>query len=405
MAIFTVLSLSLTWDVASELIFFVRVTRFPNIGSLYTWIQIASLTAIGIASFAAFALVTTTAIRIDRLQIFSITLAFGLLAEGILIGLHRGHSFDLPFASQIYYWLNMTLGFCVGFGSSYREKDIEALERLVARFCVLLVIATWAGIVALEVVRITTGAAFYIGYPSEQLLLPLAHYGQRRRWLVVLLILITFALTGKRGPLVASAFMLIYFIAMGHLRRSLIPAAVIALSLSMLPSVVSTMENHGWVSEDSLAGRAVHKWKITFEYATTDATIASSGRNLEIQYAMPQLDRPLDWFLGLGYGWSFHYPDDESPYHFVHLSYLNYVMTYGVAGAGLLFSAIAAALLAIWRNALVAGSRPLLQMIPPFLGGCLLTAFTDHLLGIYLVFWIFLGLGLQLAIRRNITTE
>jgi hypothetical protein len=178
--------------------------------------------------------------------------------------------------------------------------------------------------------------------------------------------------------------------------------ALMVLVVSIAPrDLIENALNRGTISEESAIGRTLVKWQRTIETASTDPTIATAGRDIEVREALAHMRTPTDWLFGVGYGWYFYFPEDPAPYHFVHVSYLNYLITYGVVGAVPLCILIGIGFLVIWRASLRRGAPPLLGTISLFLCSYLVLAFTANMLSVYIVLWVLMGVGVRLASVSN----
>ena len=264
---------------------------------------------------------------------------------------------------------------------------------------------SFVGFALLEGYRQLTGASLYVGYPGEQLLLPLAHFGRRRQWLVVALTLLLIALSGKRGPMIAAAVMVVYLLSRGRIIWSILLLVGAALVVPALPRLITYLQEKEIVKQESSIGRSLGKWMMTVDLASDNLTMASSGRDIEVRAVVAQIKTPFDLLAGRGFGWSFFYPEDPEPAHMVHLAYLNYVITYGLLGSLPFFLAIAVAFIYVWRSSLLPDAPPLLKDISPFVYGFLVLSFTVNLLSVYIVFWSLFGLALRVSIvhRRGHT--
>ena len=396
--ILVVLGLALTWDACGEFIHLVRVSLVQRIGLAYSALNALMLTLLVLAALRGFAMFATRRdVKVRGAQIALLGVAVFVLGQGLFMAAWNHASVNRPFIAHLYYWLTMFLGFGVGFSVLLNGEALGRLHVLIGRFSLIIVVVSAFGIVALESFRILFGADLYVGYPAEQLLLPLAHYGSRRRWFAVAVIIALIVLSGKRGPQLAAVMMLIYLVSRGRLLPSVILLVLAGIIVPLLPHAFRVIEERGWVSDESTLGRSLHKWTMTVELASENITVASSGRNLEISEALKNIQGPFDLFAGRGFGWSFFLEDDVEPTHFVHLAYLNLVITYGIIGSLLILTGVALVFLLMWRASLTPYAPLVLKEVTLFVYGFLLLTFTVNLLSVYLVFWILLGVGAQMA--------
>jgi len=155
--------------------------------------------------------------------------------------------------------------------------------------------------------------------------------------------------------------------------------------------------DQGWINPESVIGRPLMKWYLMSENADVDITQATAGRNIEIDETMKLMQSPTEWVIGRGYGWFFYWPYDPDPYHYVHLSYWNYIVTYGLVGAIPMIFLLFSGAFRAWRASLHPRADPLLKEIVIFIAGFLTVSLSANLLSIYVVFWVLYGIALQLA--------
>lgn len=398
--ILIVLTLPLLWDFFGPIIYLLRIMAFPMIGALYAPVNALSLALIGFAVARGAVVILSSNRPIPKLPVTTMLFALPMLVLGLATAVARGQSFDRPVIAHFYYWTTITISFVLGVGATLTPAIIARIERLIAWFSMALIVSSYLGFFTLELFRRFSGKGFYVGYPSEHLLLPLAHYGRQRRWLMIVLTFGLIVLSGKRGPQIAAVVMLLYIIARGRILVGVIPVLVLALAVMISLPWIRTAVEEEKIDIQSAIGRPIYKWYRMMETASVDPDLASAGRTLEVRETLKLMRTPEDWIFGRGLGWRFRYPDDPVYYHFVHVSYWNYVMTYGLLGSVPFFLLIGYCWLVTWRASLRRNAPPLLGDITLFSLGYLIFVCTANMLSVYIVLWLLMGLGFQIARRE-----
>jgi hypothetical protein len=319
-----------------------------------------------------------------------------MLLYGLVMGTLQGQEFGFAFVGQVYHWSIMFVGFSLGHGV---DLGSERLRRLLTHASYAILIVSLIGFGALEYFRTSTGTSLYVGYPGGPLVLPLAVFLTQGRWAAALVSLIVLVATGKRGPLLAVVFAAIFLLLLRRLRRfgtALLGSVSVAVVAAVLLVGVLTTSGHQSLGSDTIDARILWKWRETLKIG--DLTRASSGRDLEVAAAMRLVESRLGLLWGRGYGWSFGEGADVQ--HYVHVSYVNYLVTYGAFLASIfvlfLFDAVRRA-----SGAVLVGGRDaiILRILLFYLVATLLEAATTSLFSISLTFWILLGVTWRLSAK------
>lgn len=385
-----VLLVLLAYDALSAFVYLLRISIFPTVGALEVFVNGGSMLL----------LLPALRLPVSRPQKAMLTLMLTMLGYGLLMALIRGFDENRPFVGQLYNWGVMFVGFHAGLALAYPS---EQLERTILRWSWATVVLSVVGFFALEAWRRAAGGA-YIGYPTQQLLLPLALFVRRRKWLPVAACLILLVLAGKRGPLLGGVAMLTLQLVRGN-GLSLPKLLAMLLLLGGTGLVLWALLNslvEADLDQTSALGRAVHKWYITFH--SEDLAKATSGRSLEIQYILEtRLSTTSQWIFGNGYGWYIYGGVNYATHHYTHVSYLGFVTTYGlIIGTAFLLS-FPWMLFVVERGVSKLNPLSFAQAMPAYFVGYLVVAATGAILNTHLMGWMLIGLGMNAAAAGGAT--
>jgi hypothetical protein len=382
--LYSVLILLLLMDAGAMVLHLIRVAYNDQIGHIEKIIN-------GVALGLTLLPVLFTA-RFSREMVI---LSFVLLAQGMTVGLIRDHELSRPFVGQVYHLAIMTGGFALGYASLIEPMR---MERFFTAMAYVILAASVVGYLAIESFRLGTGASLYVGYPSVQLFLPLAVFLLRRAWIPAGASLWIVLVAGKRGPLLALLIAGTFVLALRRFGSS--TRAVVAMA--------SLAGLFGWAGfagmryivdqqvfdPESVAMRVATKWDRTVNFQD-DLTIATSGRDVEIEDAAALISTPSTFIFGQGFGWWWDNAGEKQ--HYVHFSYMNYVVTYG-----LLLALVVMVFLMVWmvrlqRHAAAHRDDRLAWFLLFYLAASLLNAATANLLAVSLLFWVLLGVSARLV--------
>ena len=395
--ILIVMALSLTWDAIGDFVYLVRITLWSGVAQLYAVMNAVSIALMVLTVAGGFLYTMLSTRPISTNQAVANLGFFYLLAIGIASALVHHNHFGRPFIGQLYYWVTMFLSLNIGMGVQWSRAASVRVEKLIARASWMIVVFGAVGYLAIEGFRRIYGAELWAGYPAEQFLLPLAHYGRQRRWKMMMLTFALIVITGKRGPLAGAVVILLFVVSRGRVLLAIVPVVLLAIFVANGAVILHDVVESGWIDPESVVGRPLMKWYLMSENVDIDVTQATAGRNIEIGETMKLMESSTEWVMGRGYGWFFFWPSDPDPYHYVHLSYWNYIVTYGLVGAIPMILLIFTGGFRCWRASLHPAADPLLREIVIFMAGFLTVSLSANLLSIYVVFWILFGIGLQLA--------
>lgn len=383
--VLTALFLLMTYDSASMFVHLIRVSLYPTMGVLDHWFNGL---LIGISIFC---------IRYQpRFAVVNLVLFF-LLFYGLLVSAVRGTDIGRPLVGQVYHWVVMIAGLNLGYCSNLSTASMGGYLK---RMSSVVLWGTLLGFVALEGYRVLSGEGIYMGYPSSQLVLPLAFFICSDKWKLSLLASAMMILSAKRGPIGAGMFIWSYlpFVrqARSFLRPLLLGTVVLAALVGAGWMTLLGISEMGVFGEESPLGRATAKFLLTFQEFESNPTLATAGRDVELVEAYNLLKSGEDVLFGLGYGW-FIDLGGRDPQHYIHVSYTNYILNYGLVGT-LLFGYVMITMVAtIGRGALRAGARSELKVILAYLLGTLIIAWSSSHLSVSFLFWTILGIGVRLG--------
>ena len=368
----------LCFEAGSMITHLIRVSVYPeigNIGKVYNGV--------------ALAIVALPVLFHSRRLVPQTALFGGMFIYGVVVGGLHGYSLDRPYWGQIYHWLIMAFGFCFGL---IAQLDREKLETLLLRFAYIILGVSGVGLALIELFRVFGDASLWAGYAGGQLLLPLGLFVIWRRWPAALVTAVVLLASGRRGPALAVLFALLFVFALMRIRRPLPAAAATTaiLALTFALAVVAlprTVELAG-LSEEGILGRVTNKWVVSLDI--TDLNASTSGRNLEVEAAARLSRTRAELLIGHGFGWSINYYDVSQ--HYLHISYLNYVITWGLIGSLLLSVVLLRPLRLACQVAASGESDDRLDwFFVFFLLANLLLAFTVSLLSVSFLFWVMVG--------------
>ncbi len=380
----SILVVLLLWDASAMAVHLVRVGFSDQIGHVEKLLNGLVLvgTALPVLLYAHFAR--------------GMTLFFlALFAHGVVMGLVRDHAVARPYVGQVYHWAVMTGGFTLGYAT---RLDARRLERIFTVMSYVILGASVLGFFGLERFRLGTGASLYVGYPSSQLVLPFAVFALRRAWLPAAASLWLLLAAGKRGPLLAVFLAGVFILTMRRFKGSMAALAIVAVLMAVtgwgLFAGMRTVVEARLLSPDSVVMRVATKWTETFEFQD-DLTKATSGRDVEVERAARLVPTPSTLFLGQGYGWSIDIDGEHQ--HYVHLSYMNYVVTYGALWTVAIVGMLAVRLRRLKMVALARPDERLPWLLLFFLATNLVIAATASVLAISMLFWTLLGVATRVT--------
>ncbi len=372
-----VVALLFAYDGLAMWIYYVRVARMPEIGYYDKWVNILFM-LIGVVSLGRS--------RTPASRSFNF-LSIALLAYALVMTALRGHDFGRPFMGQVYHWMIMFAGLNIGFAAA---EAWPVIDRWLLPVAIGIVISSVLGYIFIELYRYGGGGA-YMGYPTSQLLLPLAVLIVAKRWRWVAVVVVLMVLCGKRGPLVASLVMLAYMLTIqrgASIARALGAVVIAGTLLAGLLAAVQHAADARMFDRTTTVGRVVEKYDRTVD--TEDLDRASSGRNIEVDLAMNYLSTPSEVLFGQGFGWEVQV--EEEHHHYIHLAYLNYVISFGALGALALFGSIGWVLVRQMRRREVSRG---MRIVVPFVGATLILTGSSAHINVTMLFWVALGVMLS----------
>lgn len=376
----------LGYDALSAFVYLLRISIFPTVGALEAFVNGGSMLL----------LLPALRLPLGRPAKAMFGLMLTMLGYGLLLALIRGFDENRPFVGQLYNWSVMFVGFHAGMALDFPSQK---LERLILRWSWATVILSVVGFFSLEAWRHTAGGA-YIGYPTQQLLLPLALFIRRRNWLLVICCLLLLVLAGKRGPLLGGVAILTLQLVRGNGMSlpKLITTVLLVTGVGFALSGTLNLLVGADLDSTSVLGRAVHKWYITFH--SDNLAQATSGRSLEIQYILDsKLSTPSQWIFGNGYGWYIYGGVNYATHHYTHVSYFGFVTTYGLLIGTVFLLSFPWMVVVVERGVSRLAPNSFAQAIPAYLVGYLVVAATGAILNTHLMGWVLIGLGMKAASR------
>jgi hypothetical protein len=382
--VYIILVLLLLLDAAAMFLHFTRIAINDQIGQIEKVINgiCLTLTLMPVMVYA----------RFSRRE----SMVFLMLAGyAFILGLFRGHVLSRPFIGQLYHWTIMAGGFSLGYAAYI---DRLRLERLVRVMSYGILFSSAIGYLVLERFRISMGVSLYVGYPSSQLMLPFAQFALAGAWVSVITTLLLFLAAGKRGPLLAMLIGGVFVFLLKRFRSSVSATFGVLLLVGVvgwtaLAGLRIIVEEQVFPAESVLM-RVATKWNTTFNFSD-NLTAASSGRDVEIEAAWDLVDKPSTFTFGQGFGWSWDNYGEQQ--HYVHMSYMNFLVTYGIFGAILIFGILLRRIYALQRYALLHADEPLPWLLLFFLITNLINAATAGVLAVSLFFWTALGISARLT--------
>ena len=377
---YAVLGALLSFDAGAMFIHFLRICGNDEIGhlsKLFTGFAIMVSAAAGLAYGFR---------KSDSYIVF-----VALLVHGCCGAILHEYDLDYHFWGHVYYWLIMTFGFHLG---RTTRIDIQKVERWLLRLSQLIFVGSAVGYMNLESYRSSQQGGVYNGYSGDQLLLPLAVFANFGHPIQALASFGLILLSSRRGPLAAAVLGVLVVLVAKRTRRLWVASLLTAVPLVavgwMSMHAVRFIAHSDAFSSDSAIVRVASKWDTFLNYEE-DVSAATSGRDIEVEGAMELIwESPSDWWTGHGYGWEI----ASTEWHFVHLSYLNYCVTYGFIIGAVQILLILYHVDRTHRSALCGGpENRLLWAALTYQIAALVLSFTCAWLLISFLFWLILGLG------------
>lgn len=305
------------------------------------------------------------------------------------------------YISHIFVAILMIIYYELGFSYVY-EKDF--LVKIVVAFSNTLIVV-YIILVGAFWFMYYNGDARYLGLSCQYLLLPLACYLSRKKYALTALTILLILLSAKRGVYLGAGVIVLF-----HVFRSVKSLVAILLFLLVAGTVCALVVIFAaqYLVSLPLIGTVAAKLNLLTKISDgTHLSIATSGRSAElIAAASLLLENWRNLLFGLGYGWHFtwssiYHPKSIIESNYVHISFVNYILQYGVIIGGILiFSVVKRPLLLI--KALQEKRVPSdFWWLPLFLLGKLVTAQTTYLLSQDIVFWLLLGMVSRLLVGKH----
>lgn len=136
-------------------------------------------------------------------------------------------------------------------------------------------------------------------------------------------------------------------------------------------------------------------------------SVATSGRSAELIGAGSLLaENWKNLLIGMGYGWHFvwtsvYHPDHLIKNNYVHVSFVNYILQYGLIVGGMLILGMVRRPLLMIRSLQLKRLPPDLWWLPLFILGKLATAQTAYSLARDVLFWLLLGMISRFMLQAN----
>ena len=335
-------------------------------------------------------------IRLDHLAFLMCFAVLFAAAYGLL---------DSP--SLRYYFSHLTAAalmiiyYLVGYSSSWRIKTINQAIAVFSHAVVLL----YSVMIAAFWVMYYSGEARYLGFSCQYLLLPLAYYLSRKKYALALLTGVLIMLSAKRGVYLGAGAIL-FFYAVRRV-KSLVTVLLILAGAGVL-SVSLLIFASEFIAGLPVIGTVASKLDLLLKMDDmAQLSIATSGRSTELLAALFLLLE--DWknlIFGMGYGWHFswssiYHPEYIIKSNYVHISFVNYILQYGLIMGGMLILFIVERPLAMFKTLRQRLLPPEMWWLPLFIIGKLITAQTAYSLARDVIFWILLGVASRLVVETK----
>jgi|GEM_PF-2781936 hypothetical protein len=337
---------------------------------------------------------------------------------GLAVGLIRGNSIRY-LIGDFGHVLFAVAGYIAAANMSLSRGFIETFVR---RLSAVLTISYASVLFVIYAIAVPAGMSVYIGMGSEPLLLPTAYYLRTGRKGMTALCLALIFLSGKRGVVVAAAFMVPFLVSMmrgRRLWRALITSALCAcLAIGGIVFIAH-------VGTDYLDGRALgmllKKYDIAaptgkalesviaaegIESALTTGGLdhATSGRIDEALAAIRHF-KTIPYASLVGGGAGFVYPVPAwgvAMRHNVHVSPISILTVYGWIGLFLVYGALAVRIIGLyWRRPALPEERVVYDVLFVFAVGVLIYTFFAFELLSEPFLWLALGLLATMAVPRR----
>jgi hypothetical protein len=346
------------------------------------------------------ALLSIGRLKLDALSLF----AAGLVVFGVLVGIvQRGSA--RAFVAHLFMGL-----FAFGLYTAARNArwDRAWLERFLSVSSAAILAVYTVTVLAYWSIVVFTDSPLYLGVLTGDLLLPLAWYLVRRRWLAAGLCAALVLAAGNRGAYVAMFVMAFVALPLPLPRRLSLRVAAGVFAAGIFVTAIFLAEPT--IRRFHLPGSLQYletKWFQMNPFSPDfDADVASAGRATEIEGSYDAFRvQPWNWLTGRGYGWTYVktlLPGEDdlgTPIrHYVHLSPMNYLLTHGLPAAILFLGLIwwEAARGFRWA-ALRAGLHSAPYALALYLVGALVWGLTVFSFGVNPMIWVTLGTLASLA--------
>ncbi len=372
----------LMFDAGAMFIHYIRISANDQIGHIY---KLTTGVAILVSLWACF----IYGVRGGLANLFYAA----LLLQAMCASLTNNYLIDQHYLGHVYYWLIMFAGYNLGRNAGI---NLASCERLFVRCSQVVLGGSTAGFLLLESYRSDAGGV-YNGYSGDQLLFPLAVFVHKRMWLHAAATFGVLLLSSRRGPLAAALFVLVFIALAKRVRRLWVAALGSGIPLLLVGWLfvvtVHWVVDSDFISPDSALARVASKWELFFQFQD-NLEAATSERNVEIEGAWALLwETDSVWWTGQGFGWVV----EATGWHFVHLSYMNILVTHGLLLGTVLIGFIFFRLNAIHRVAVLdAPESRVLWILLTYMAAVLILSLTAAWLAISFLFWLALGLSSRL---------
>lgn len=376
---------TLVYSVLSSLVVVIRAVGFHGIVHILKVIN-------PLLTFVSFiSIISRRKLRVPNGFAFLLLL---MVVQGLSVGFISGieiralasHLFVGVFAFIIYYDF-----YC----SDYSE---ERLEKYLKTFVYYTFYINLLGI-TVYLAGFYTGFIHYLGYSCEAVLVCVAYFMVKRRHLYVLMSILIIIASAKRGVYLGLIVVIIvYYLPL--ISKQFIVNIVIGavLSIAILAFVMAVANFIGETDIPVVSGiinkfNQLNVLRENFSWAK-----ASSGRTLELAAVWERFNSSSFYlFTGMGYGWSFEWTALSGQYslkqHYVHLSYFNILLQYGLF-VFILYMYFMVRLLAQYYTCIMFSrkTRSVYYVFFMYFCGKAVVGFTGYSMSIDLLYWVLFGI-------------